>query len=71
MDKDYLDMDSGWSRGAQPWTVDTPQLVRAMRQFKDYLEAGKGIHPGSKDIVPQFQKTTTPTETIKAHQEYI
>ena len=42
MDKDYLDMDSGWSRGAQPWTVDTPQLVRAMRQFKDYLEAGEG-----------------------------
>ena len=45
MDKDYLDMDSGWSRGAQPRTVDTPQLVRAMRQFKDYLEAGEGDTP--------------------------
>ena len=45
MDKDYLDMDSGWSRGAQPWTVDNPQLVRAMRQFKDYLEAGEGDTP--------------------------
>ena len=43
MDKDYLDMDSGWSRGL--WTVDTPQLVRAMRQFKDYLEAGEGDTP--------------------------
>ena len=46
MDKDYLDMDSGWSRGAQPWTVGTPQLVRAMRQFKDYLEAGERDTPG-------------------------
>ena len=45
MDKDYLDMDSGWRRGTQPWTVDTPQLVRAMRQFKDYLEAGEGDTP--------------------------
>ena len=45
MDKDYLNMDSGWSRGTQPWTVDTPQLVRAMRQFKDYLEAGEGDTP--------------------------
>ena len=45
MDKDYLDMDSGWSRGTQPRTVDTPQLVRAMRQFKDYLEAGEGDTP--------------------------
>ena len=24
MDKDYLDMDSGWRRGAQSWTVDNP-----------------------------------------------
>ena len=39
MDKDYLDMDSGWR------TLDTPQLVRAMRQFKDYLEAGEGDTP--------------------------
>ena len=42
MDKDYLDMDSGWRRGIPTPDSGHSQLVRAMRQFKDYLEAGEG-----------------------------
>ena len=45
MDKDYLDMDSGWRRGIPTPDSGHSQLVRAMRQFKDYLEAGEGDTP--------------------------